>query len=651
MSCPSCNSLQGVGPLLTEDEARRLPRLPEHRFKSENIPWPNFLQSAETCYCCDILLKGIAGFLYNSWVGAMRSCEKLITSHMNDGSEFSIELFTLDGKYSDDVHTSIRTSTETSSEEAFKKECKCLKDCDDQYHGDEVPEGEDPEDWISYCVPSSKALTSPAKLPTRVIDVGRFNGKIRLVEGNGLIHRYMCLSHCWGPHQIIITTKSILGDRMKEIHIADLSKTFTEAILMTRRFEIDHIWIGSLCIIQDDPADWERESAKMASIYRDAYLTIPATRSSSGDRGLFTKTPDFEYLVFREKMDHVLWRDNTTSQFPLMTRAWVFQQRILSPRVLHFGYHELFFKCSTTAYCECGNIGFLDHTTREIPMPNLKKMYSAALNSIAQTPSGKWSNKMWVKSAGYFIARMWRSLIMDYTALSLTIPSDSLPALSGVAKTFAKKRASPYLAGLFGDSLIDDLLWNTFSCRKHRLREWRAPSWSWASIETHANYQDGIVYYDNEMSLDKPDDRIEFVSIDDFSCESVGLDKFGQLLPATLLLKADLDRNGRPNYCVCAENEAVTPRIWPDYDLSQSGPYNVLPGTEVYCLRMIQLVKDNVDMSLVLRVVQSQVSRSFERIGFLQLDPHTQIDCLDPEMRDNFVAALNKAAVETVDII
>ncbi|KAI1456240.1 HET-domain-containing protein [Annulohypoxylon moriforme] len=699
MICSLCNLLQGKGPLLIEAEARKLPLLPDRNFKLEDISWLNFSQSADVCYCCDILFKGVTGclqqhdiqphhieglnfrFLYNSWIDATSSsCEKLITCVLKDGSKFAVEFFTLEDDFCpcpeawEDVPTSIRTSSETSSEDAFEKACMWLKDCDDKYHGDEVPQGKDPGEFIAYCVPASDDLRSLAKLPTRVVDVGRHDGKIRLVEGNGRAHRYICLSHCWGPHQIITTTKSTLADRMKEIRIEDLSKTFTEAIMMARRFEIDFIWIDSLCIIQDDSLDWERESAEMASIYHNAYLTIAATRSSSGNGGLITKTPDFEvsgttpdgeeyYLVFREKMDHVLWRDSTTSQFPLMNRAWVFQERILSTRVLHFGYQELFFECATTACCECGYIGFLDYTTKEISMPNLKTMYSAALNSTTRTKSGKQSNKLWIKKARYYVGRTWRSLIMDYTALDLTIPSDRLPALGGVAKTFAEKRGSSYLAGLFEDSLIDDLLWNTFDCKSPRLSKWRAPSWSWASIETHVSYRDGIIYDDDEMFLDGPDERIEFASIDNFKCEPAGLNKFGQvksaslrvtsqLLPATLLLKPNLDHCGRPRYCVYTGDKTVAPRIWPDYDLSQDGPHNVLPGTELYCLRMIRLVETDVDICLVLRAVPTHIGGSFERIGFLQLEPRVaQIDDLEPEIRDRFVAALDEAEVKTVDII
>ncbi|OTA77138.1 hypothetical protein M434DRAFT_255034 [Hypoxylon sp. CO27-5] len=696
MLCPLCNSLKGVGPLLTENEAKLLSRLPRRNFKHKDIPWPNFVLSAKICYCCNILHKGVTGclrqrqhkpdqvvrvnfnFLYVPWKGHIAECDKIITCEFHDGRRFEIEFFTLEDDSCpcpdawDDVPTTSRTSSETSSEEAFAKACKWLEDCEDEFHGTEVPEGEDPELYEHFCASPWEALPQAATLPTRVVDVGRHDGRIKLIEGNGRTQRYLCLSHCWGKQQIITTTRSTLAERMQEIHTEDLSRTFAEAIHMTRRFEVDYIWIDSLCIIQDDLEDWERESARMASIYRNAYLTIAATQSSDGNGGLFSKTPDFEvfgvtpegedyYLVFRERIDHDLSMDGGTLHFPLMSRAWVYQERMLSRRVLHFGYYELFWECSTEVYCECGNIGYLGYM-ETIPLPNPRKMISSALGSLERTPSGEWSNKAWVQNMSYYIARVWRSLVMMYTGLSLTVASDYLPALGGVARTFGEKRKSPYLAGLFKDSLIDDLLWTTFSSKKSRLSRWRAPTWSWASVGTHVNYEDGLVYYDDEVYAEEQVERIEFASIDHCECAPAGLDDFGQvksgflrvtsqLLPTTLLLETDLDDEQLPKYRLCID-KAATPRMWLDYDLSQAGPYQVLPGTEVYCLRMIQQVKHKVDVSLILRACPTDGGKVFERIGMLQLDPRNpQLDAIEPEASDLAVAALDKAEVRTIDII
>lgn len=48
---------------------------------------------------------------------------------------------------------------------------------------------------------------------------------------------------------------------------------------------IPYLWIDSLCIIQDMQADKEYEMARMAQIYKDAYLTICAARSDDVNRG------------------------------------------------------------------------------------------------------------------------------------------------------------------------------------------------------------------------------------------------------------------------------------------------------------------------------------------------------------------------------
>lgn len=94
------------------------------------------------------------------------------------------------------------------------------------------------------------------------------------------------------------------------------------------------------------------------------------------------------------------------------------------------------------------------------------------------------------------------------------------------------------------------------------------------------------------------------------------------------------------------------PHIYADYDLSQPSPYQVLPRTKVYYLRMTQELEKRIDMSLMLRAVPTNPRSSFERIGMLQLDPRSpKADGLEPETRDLALAALDKAEVKTVDII
>jgi len=74
-------------------------------------------------------------------------------------------------------------------------------------------------------------------------------------------------------------------ERGSGIPESDLSRSFQDAVTFTRWIGIRYLWIDCLCIIQDDEEDWEKESAKMASIYSGAFLVLGATRAAGCDEG------------------------------------------------------------------------------------------------------------------------------------------------------------------------------------------------------------------------------------------------------------------------------------------------------------------------------------------------------------------------------
>jgi hypothetical protein len=90
----------------------------------------------------------------------------------------------------------------------------------------------------------------------------------------------LTLSHCWGMSQIITTKRDTVEDRKKGISIRELPQTFQDVVSIARYLQVQYVWINSLCIIQDDRSDWEREASKMAEIYTNSYLAIAATFSA-----------------------------------------------------------------------------------------------------------------------------------------------------------------------------------------------------------------------------------------------------------------------------------------------------------------------------------------------------------------------------------
>ncbi|KAL8919614.1 MAG: hypothetical protein Q9172_004917 [Xanthocarpia lactea] len=150
----------------------------------------------------------------------------------------------------------------------------------------------------------------------------------------------------------------------KGIDMASLPRTFRDAIFACRKFGVRYLWIDALCIMQDSEQDWKTESAKMQYVYSNAFLTLAANASSDSTGGLFQErkpslvnpvivNPTWEgttskgYVVIPRQF----WKYNV-SDSPLNQRAWVLQERYLSPRVLHFGETQLLWECRTQDCCE-----------------------------------------------------------------------------------------------------------------------------------------------------------------------------------------------------------------------------------------------------------------------------------------------------------
>jgi hypothetical protein len=81
--------------------------------------------------------------------------------------------------------------------------------------------------------------------------------------------------------------------------------------------------------------------------------------------------------------------------------------------------------------------------------------------------------------------KLWRDLIAEYCSGRLTISSDKLIAISGIAREFhvsRKLKSEDYFAGLWAPSLERQLLWMMRS-QGRRPNAYRAPSWSWAAVD------------------------------------------------------------------------------------------------------------------------------------------------------------------------
>lgn len=324
-------------------------------------------------------------------------------------------------------------------------------------------------------------------MPTRLVDVGPVDGsrEPRLLCDSKIVGKYLALSHCWGNAVTIQTTTENLQAHKKQIPLVRLTQTFRDAVVITRNLGFLYLWIDSLCIIQNDPRDWETESVLMADIYGNSTVTIAASSSKDSGVGCFFSRDNASPVALEYRTDTELGNSvyvrrplggftETVISGPLNRRAWAFQERLLSKRILDYGKDQLYWECQQTCFCEDGRQEMDEN-------PSVLEYYkpTSILSATATMPATRQA-----KQGSLFTD--WYNFIQNYCRRQLTIASDKFPALSSLASVYAGLTGDRYVAGLWESDMMIGLLWEASYSDRPRLERppaYRAPSWSWAALD------------------------------------------------------------------------------------------------------------------------------------------------------------------------
>jgi Heterokaryon incompatibility protein (HET) len=297
---------------------------------------------------------------------------------------------------------------------------------------------------------------------------------------------YAALSHRWGKDKDFVLTSALLRSYETEIRPSQVSKTSWDAFHTTRSIGLQYLWIDCLYIIQDDNDDWQRESATMSKVYGLATCTIAAALGGDGDDGCFTTRNQFKYrpckvpnpfdhdsslsFYLRSQYFGEIYRREVKGS-PWYSRGWVFQERTLSPRLLVFGETQMLWACqklhaAETWPCEKTSDNYIDRfESFEVDKSRLQ----ALLNRDR-------SISVWDTA--------WFAFIQEFTSAELTRISDRLVALQGLADQIALVTERQYCAGLWIDQTLPlSLLWSISPLKSPRSQEYRAPTWSWGSVD------------------------------------------------------------------------------------------------------------------------------------------------------------------------
>ncbi|KAK2017364.1 heterokaryon incompatibility protein [Colletotrichum eremochloae] len=365
--------------------------------------------------------------------------------------------------------------------------------------------------WLNHCKenhPRCKPRHSSRNfMPTRVLDVGVPRSPwppthIRVVNTReqNIKEQYMTLSHCWGKKEFVkltdgnfneFTTRGIPWKSYDGNDICS-NKNFEEAIEVTRKLGVRYIWIDSICIIQDQPLeeDWKAEAKLMHKVYRNSYCNLAAAVSEDSSGGLFRArnsdvlpvkyTPEGPSHIFSSRSWRILpsdlW-DNDLLGSHLYTRGWVFQERMLSPRLLQFGKDQVFWDCATISACETLPAGLPPSLDNKA---GVDRHWRQRLQEAAVTVPSL------VKTAEGSPTKFWESAVRAYTSCKLTQHRDKGSAMWGIAKLVRDMEGEEYAHGLWSTRLEEQLAWQVAGepAVKYPEVDWLLfPTWSWTCLD------------------------------------------------------------------------------------------------------------------------------------------------------------------------
>lgn len=247
--------------------------------------------------------------------------------------------------------------------------------------------------------------------------------------------------------------------------------------------------------MQNDPDDWLDQASQMGNVYANSLCNICATGASDPTHGLFA-TRDTE--IFRHcdatiswlgdggtfrVLDMSTWNDQVLKA-PLNTRAWVVQEHLLAPRHVHFGSSQIFWECLKVTAAE--------QFPQKLPRAVTGQMQLARrqLQRVETEPVS-------IKQRKLSLGR-WAEIVARYTEATLSHPEDRIIAFAGIARRFESLLQDECVAGLWRGNLERSLLWHVRSCRKgdgtpsNRPEKYRAPSFSWMSLDGAMKLQSGV---------------------------------------------------------------------------------------------------------------------------------------------------------------
>lgn len=386
-------------------------------------------------------------------------------------------------------------------------------------------------------------------LPSRCIEFQKLPGSSHLLfwlrETKGLSGKYLILSHQWNEVTKASSTtrdnyqrrvNGLPGSTSSEVESGPgwtlgqkLSDSLIDIGKLAVELGIKYVWVDSICIIQDDTTDWESEAAMMASYYQNGWLTVAATQTVAKVGGFLRPTtmdaysiPRISRLPYRSKQGQQegffylqsLSGPTLRQEYEgnivnckLLNRGWVFQEWILSPRILCFSILMPFLLCAELPPQPItGNIMTNPHSDGLEAQKDITRGKDPLLYGdfgFVQRFGHKHRLGLDLTASRGAVYSTWRKLVMMYSGLELTkFENDRIVALAGIAREIGLALSTKlvvlpdevrterganynntYACGIWLGDIVRELQWErSDGLGRPPCRARGFPTWSWLSL-------------------------------------------------------------------------------------------------------------------------------------------------------------------------
>jgi hypothetical protein len=217
----------------------------------------------------------------------------------------------------------------------------------------------------------------------------------------------------------------------------------------------------------------------MGKVYKHAVATIIAAASTAAADGFLwsqvkAKPCSEKIITTPDGTSGTIYVEPLTAEaldhLPLSSRAWCFQEYMLSSRHLVYNERELVWQYRSLPHATV-TVGSVEYSSQRVRSAVFGIFHTEGTIPAPDTDDRKKKSQ-------------WQEVVRNYTRRALTDSRDRLNAITGVANEFSELWQDECMFGSWRSRFVEELAWSVTAgiddSAHHRLEF--APTWSWASM-------------------------------------------------------------------------------------------------------------------------------------------------------------------------